>query len=141
MALYVRTRLKSPGVPLSASSHSIRALTICAGPTALSAFYIRLQVIATLKRDLEADNELVKQIGEYQGKLRRKQQTLMPNLMKFEDLRGPPGLAGFAGLKGRPGAPGVRGAPGPQGPPGAPGGVVVVPCCIVGSLLPACTLM
>jgi len=35
------------------------------------------QVIATLKLDLEADNELVKEINQYQLKLRLKQQVLL----------------------------------------------------------------
>jgi hypothetical protein len=81
----------------------------------------RLQVVASLKRDLEADNELVKEIGHYQAELRTKQQALMPNLMAFEKFRGPPGLPGFRGLPGLPGKAGIQGVTGRQGPPGAPG--------------------
>lgn len=88
---------------------------------AMAALTGRLQVVASLKRDLEADNELAKEIGQYQAKLRNKQQALMPNLMAFEKFRGPPGLPGFPGLPGPAGKTGLQGVTGRQGPPGVPG--------------------
>jgi len=77
--------------------------------------------MATLKRDLEADNELVKRIAQYQGKLRKKQTQLMPKLIAFETYRGPPGLAGLAGRPGRAGNEGNRGPRGGKGLTGATG--------------------
>jgi len=56
------------------------------------------QVIATLKKDLEEDNELVKLIGESQVTLRRKHRRLVPELIEFEQVKGPPGFPGYPGL-------------------------------------------
>ena len=77
------------------------------------------QVIATLKKDLEADNELVKLIGESQVTLRRKHRQLVPKLIEFEQVEGPPGFPGYPGPPGPPGAyPGPPGLAGPRGVPG-----------------------